>query len=120
MNPAASAPGGKQPALSPGVGCTHTPGPWSVGNRYGRSRTEIVAHDGNMALATVWTHKPTADHSVDEASKEGLANLRLIAAAPDMFEALERVCDAYGFDPSIDSSIWQDAFAALARARGEA
>jgi hypothetical protein len=43
-----------------------------------------------------------------------LSNARLIAAAP------ERVCDTYGFDASTDSSIWQEAFAALAKARGEA
>ena len=44
----------------------------------------------------------------------------LIAAAPELYEALELVLDTYGFDSSTDSSIWQTVTAALAKARGEA
>src|SRR3546814_2799036 len=33
------------------------------------------------------------------------ANARLIAAAPDLLEALQLVWDTYGMDPSVDSSI---------------
>ena len=36
-----------------------------------------------------------------------------------LYGALERVTDAYGFDPSIDSSIWQEVQAGLRLARGE-
>lgn len=36
----------------------------------------------------------------------------------EMLEALKRVADAYGFDPSIDSSIWQEVFAAITKAEG--
>src|SRR3546814_18241166 len=32
------------------------------------------------------------------------ANARLIAAAPDLLEALQLVWDTYGMDPSVDSS----------------
>src|SRR3546814_17595280 len=44
------------------------------------------------------------------------ANARLIAAAPDLLEALQLVWDTYGMDPSVDSSIWQTARAAIAKA----
>lgn len=47
------------------------------------------------------------------------SRLALADAAPDLLAVLERVWDAYGFDPSIDSSIWQDVRAAISRARGE-
>src|SRR3546814_14179116 len=46
------------------------------------------------------------------------ANARLIAAAPDLLEALQLVWDTYGMDPSVDSSIWQTARAAIAKATG--
>jgi hypothetical protein len=52
-------------------------------------------------------------------SEEKMANGYLWSAAPDLYAALERVTGAYGFDPSIDSSVWQEVFAALAKARGE-
>lgn len=47
------------------------------------------------------------------------ANAHLIAAAPALYEALRRVMDTYGFDPSIDSSIWNEAAGALSLALGE-
>lgn len=43
----------------------------------------------------------------------------LIAAAPELYDALQLVLDTYGFDSSTDSSIWQTVTAALAKARGE-
>lgn len=43
---------------------------------------------------------------------------RIRDAAPELLEALKRVADAYGFDPSIDSSIWQEVFAAITKAEG--
>lgn len=36
-----------------------------------------------------------------------------------LLAALERVSDAYGFDPSIESSIWQEVFAAIAKAKAQ-
>src|SRR3546814_15106780 len=35
------------------------------------------------------------------------ANARLIAAAPDLLEALQTVWDTYGMDTSVDSSNWR-------------
>jgi hypothetical protein len=48
------------------------------------------------------------------------ADSNLIAAAPDLFEALSRMVNAWEPDsPGTDYDTWQDAKAALARARGE-
>lgn len=46
------------------------------------------------------------------------SNVPLIAAAPDMLDALRLVADAYGFDPSVDSGIWKTVFATIAKAEG--
>jgi hypothetical protein len=95
-----------------------TQGPWrtgvwegSVSGRsqfYGR-HAAVFAPSGDMVCPCGLPDDP-----------ENIPNARLIAAAPELYEALERVCDTYGFDASTDSSIWQEAFAALAKARGEA
>lgn len=50
---------------------------------------------------------------------EGRANAYQFAASGALYDALQLVVDTYGFDPSVDSSIWQTALAALAFARGE-
>lgn len=39
-----------------------------------------------------------------------------LSLTAELLEALKTVADAYGFDPSIDSSIWQTVFAAIAKA----
>ena len=43
---------------------------------------------------------------------------RLIAAAPELLEALQLVWDTYGMDPSVNSSIWQTVSAAISKATG--
>lgn len=50
---------------------SHTPGPWRIGHKHG-SPIRIIG--GDMTLALV--------------SPQGEANARLIAAAPDLLEAL--------------------------------
>lgn len=64
---------------------THTPGPWKYD-----PKTGLVAHDeydeiGFSAVATI--HQPY------EATPERQANARLIAALPDLLEALESIVD---------------------------
>ncbi len=82
----------------------HTPGPWSF--------------DGPAHNVIVWG--PEADQRVCFMTSDGAAeaNARLISAAPDLLAALQYVWDAYGFDPSIDSAIWQTVLAARAKATG--
>ncbi len=60
----------------------HTPGPWTVGKRVkSKSRINSNTWDG---LAKVVTRMRFADSD----TPEGLANARLIAAAPDLLSAL--------------------------------
>jgi hypothetical protein len=82
---------------------THTQGPWRVENwKYTDSRT-AWRRDGvptivgaNDAIAEVFNlYRPNAE---DDAESEALANARLIAAAPEMLEALESL--AIGLSPA--------------------
>lgn len=81
----------------------HTPAPWKHDSTWGlikHGKTEICAlHSGNIA------------------------NARLIAAAPDLLSALEKLAD-YVFElegkQNICTSVWMDAKEAIAKAKGEA
>ena len=59
----------------------HTPGPWGVvyKDKYG----QLVVKDKHIEIATCW------HHCVGEIEKEMHANARLIAAAPDLLQALK-------------------------------
>lgn len=72
----------------------HTPGPWRICGEYSSLKDEIGAE--GRAVATVWTRKP-ADGTHERMPipwDEGLANARLIAAAPDLLEAAIELKDA--------------------------
>jgi hypothetical protein len=75
----------------------HTPGPWKHDSTWGLieyGKTQICAlHSGNKA------------------------NANLIAACPDMFDALQAICDAFGDQ---DSLLIDQCKAALSKAKGEA
>lgn len=87
----------------------HTPGPWTLGSRVISADT----HDTfNVAVALLSSAREAPELSEDERA----ANGRLIAAAPDLLEALEEMVDAVGFgseDPSVER-----ARAAVVKARG--
>lgn len=83
---------------------SHTPGPWRVSDRYEESETVIdgdgfkIANTTALAVLNGWEdlRHPTPSHwaSDDRASRErargeAAANARLIAAAPEMYEALK-------------------------------
>lgn len=59
----------------------HTAGPWRVGD----SHLEITDADGHRAIAEVRDYDGWEEISEEEQE----ANLRLIAAAPDMLKALQ-------------------------------
>jgi hypothetical protein len=69
---------------------THTPGPWKIVYSDGSGPEYITA--SNQSIATLrWgcsCCKDTPD-SFDDMSEEEQANARLIAAAPELLEALE-------------------------------
>lgn len=65
-------------------GQSHTAGPWSGRVQYGRLCDEIQA--GGRAVAAVWVRREvgvTMEHRQLVVDREGEANFRLIAAAPD-------------------------------------
>lgn len=98
---------------------THTPGPWSIGESHNDGVEIISAPDaaggpiGGKSVATV---------RLDDMDPEEIErNADLLAAAPDLLEACERLAakiensgEAWMSDPD-----WQFAAAAIARARGE-
>jgi len=87
----------------------HTPGRWMISaERYRYIR--VYAHNGGIA------HLDTVDG-------EGMANARLIAAAPDLLEALEELlsmCQRQeDFHDDGDGCMFERASAAIAKARRE-
>lgn len=113
----------------------HTPGPWSVMAPFAINSTDpariallesqestVVDSEGNVVAYCTTYH----DLHEDGADKE---NAKLIAAAPDLLEALEDLfADYKSLADSGDAGFWkledQDAgkraLAAIAKARGEA
>lgn len=91
----------------------HTAGPW-VRNE---SEPFFVGADGSPVISTVTVGR-YSDDCQHLSGPEQEANANLIGAAPDLLEALQLVWDTYGMDPSVDSSIWQTARAAIAKATG--
>lgn len=93
----------------------HTPGPWRRGREFG----SIVADTGrdNPRIVEVYGGHVVAETVTD-------ANAPLIIAAPDLLEALTAVMrvidgrDDRGPD-TLPTPVWQQARAALAKARGE-
>jgi hypothetical protein len=97
----------------------HTPGPWlrtKSGNRLSSAFQIVAGADGNgdpnQLVATVHHAAITIDH---EPCDETKANARLISALPDMLDALQSVCDAYG---DRDTLLMAQVKAALAKAQG--
>lgn len=67
---------------------THTPGPWTVWeNRSGRLRISTVA-SLNSGNAKLYAHTPGRICQLPR-KPNGEANARLIAAAPELLQALE-------------------------------
>lgn len=63
----------------------HTPGPWVIDSG---ERLRVIAEGTPWSIAE-------CTHRSDVGLGERVANARLIAAAPEMLEALERVADLY-------------------------
>ena len=91
----------------------HTPGPWrAVPNAPGISDT--VIDSGRMVVADVISRKST---------DELRANARLIAAAPDLLEALRALVDLQEANEASETKaldFWDHARAAIAKATGGA
>jgi hypothetical protein len=92
---------------------------WKVGSPYGPDKVEIVTEDGAICIATVRvkrgdTDRATGRHTfVDDTY--GVDCARLIAAAPDLLEALRRVFLTH----DEGAGRWmQQAYDAIAKAEG--
>lgn len=88
----------------------HTSGPWAT---HLVDETIVV-----IPRRPLPQHVSTLGHS-EVADDEDYANARLIAAAPELLQALETLveCAKYG-DVIQDADAWKDAHAAIAKARG--
>lgn len=103
----------------------HTPGPWFAGYRRAGSILSVKDSDGSV-IAEICQWKTSTDWSVKD---EPPMNANLIAAAPDLLEALAglfEIGDVFGSaiehkDPHCQSfDSWAEtAKAAIAKARGE-
>jgi uncharacterized protein YggU (UPF0235/DUF167 family) len=84
----------------------HTPGPWTVNGFGGSFEVLCRTRDGVAVSAT-------------EPPKDGIANARLIAAAPDLLEALSQFVRAVKFTSGVSLEFaTQEAEKAIAKAEG--
>jgi hypothetical protein len=93
----------------------HTPGPWRVSSdedgvsiRMGSTLRDLSYYDN----ADLWTCES------DEEDEAAMANAHLMAAAPDMLEALENLENDDG--TTMPPSAWELVQTAIAKAKGEA
>ncbi len=91
----------------------HTPGPLDiVTHKDGRHKEFVIMQTNGMnKVATAPYHHVTKETA--------LANARLIAAAPDLLEALEVMRDNETIRAVCPSPIWATITAAIAKARGQ-
>ena len=90
----------------------HTEGPWFVPTPLYRTYYVEARIDGGM-LQEVASCGPTADPT------QQAANARLIAAAPDLLEALEASLALIDLAIPFEGDVTRKARAALAKAKGE-
>lgn len=112
----------------------HTPGPWHLFNlnvmanlsreevrRLFDNNSEHLDHNSIVADVTE-RKKPLKIAGCDwrgDAKTEALANARLIAAAPELLEALERLLSCTRDDDDSLAAAQDQAMDAIAKARGE-
>jgi hypothetical protein len=91
----------------------HTPGPWMVGkNGYGQRK--VFRRDTGKCVATV--HRPQY-RGEPENDAQFIADLTLIAAAPELLGALKRAADVLARYPKHDAA-WKQARDAITKATG--
>jgi len=109
-----------------------TPGPWHSGcfvkNREGGCQCRSILHGGAAGSVAQISMHNGIDRATDGSNEcpplaEAIANSHLIAAAPDMYEALEMLlANAAMYNRDSDEvwlSIKKQAESVLAKARGE-
>jgi hypothetical protein len=102
-----------------------TPGPWFVEDRFADGDNGVLAVDGfRVAEATTWQSRMARNHRLvrrDISVEEQIANIHLIAAAPELLEALRFVL-AHAFEAKWagDERALELVEAAIAKAEGRA
>lgn len=88
----------------------HTPGPWSEHGNGGCECGQIFGPDGNVVVAIVMGEKNRGDEGPDAVPTTPLqqGNARLIAAAPDLLEAVKALMEGSEFG-SVHIEGWDDA-----------
>ena len=98
----------------------HTPGPWTIGqpSEYGTHNANHIfaGGDGIAHVYGIAMHTTLEEAAKMSRSAEGLANARLLAAAPDLLEALRAVLDC---GSAIHEPAYMAGRAAIAKATGE-
>ena len=107
----------------------HTPGPWKVDSFDWEGRPDAVDNDVEYFSTIYGLTEKGAEFIIADmcgvpsgiyAKSTGQADARLIAAAPEMLEALIAVMDVIPFATNpIDSEIHQRAYAVIRKAKGE-
>lgn len=96
-----------------------TPGPWSVENT---ATCGIRVVHGPADPGTGFHDDVDFGRGLIGPSDEQRANMHLIASAPDLYDALNALvteCESLYKSGRLDASVWLQARAALAKARGE-
>ena len=98
----------------------HTPGPWKAINM--SWEYSMIIDEDAARIAQVFIRDEVDEETQDKFEEIKEANANLIAAAPDMYEALECACDKYCIGYEGDSLVkCEDCIIrkALRKARGE-
>lgn len=72
----------------------HTPGPWKT-IEHGWSQTGIYADGAQIAIIDIYDE--ATEENQNELEARTAANARLIAAAPDLLDALKTVVEFYSY-----------------------
>ena len=107
----------------------YTPGPWTVGNSAGWDMPIVEANGHRIATMERNNYRATTALSAP-AKAEDETNARLIAAAPDLLEALEKVViniedfinpnGEFDFTPEAGRKMVKECEAAIEAAKGDA
>jgi hypothetical protein len=93
---------------------SYTPGPWTVATHDDREGRRVVEHAG-VAVALICASASSPASGGHYFEKD--ANARLIAAAPDLLDAL-KACVQVMVEHNAQHVEWDEAVAAIAKAEG--
>lgn len=91
----------------------HTPGPWEIKRHYDSCYKNISAQKHTELARVVWCMED------EDRSPECEANAYLIAAAPDLLEALQNLLKVHEGEGGTEHHAGDMARAAIAKAKGE-